>query len=116
SPWLREQQGAFPMALADLIRAVCGQCGVTPAEGTLDGLPNGTYLVQAFYADDLTGRQLIQWAGEAACRFARMTPEGKLAFGWYESSAVPGIGPAEEESARTGLRLAGAVLRTADGE
>ena len=116
SPWLREQQGAFPMRLADLIRAVCGQCGVTPAEGTLDSLPNGAYLVQAFYADDLTGRQLIQWAGEAACRFARMTPEGKLAFGWYESSAASGVGPAEEESARTGLRLAGAVLRTADGE
>lgn len=116
SPWLREQQGAFPMALADLIRAVCGQCGVALAEGTLDGLPNGEYPVQSFYADDLTGRQLIQWAGEAACRFACMTPEGKLAFGWYESSAASGVGPAEEESTRTGLRLAGAVLRTADGE
>ena len=116
SPWLREQQGAFPMTLGELIRAVCDQCGVVLAEGTLDGLPNGAYSVRAFYADNLTGRQLIQWAGEAACRFARMTPEGKLAFGWYESSAASGIGPAAEDGVRTGLRLAGAVLRTADGE
>lgn len=116
SPWLREQQGAFPMALADLIRAVCGQCGVALAEDSLDGLPNGAYSVRAFYADNLTGRQLIQWAAQAACRFARMTPEGRLAFGWYESTAAWGIGPGEEKDARTGLRLAGAVLRTAAGE
>lgn len=116
SPWLREQQGAFPMTLANLIRTVCDQCGLALADGALDDLPNGTYPIQAFYADGLTGRQLIQWAAQAACRFARMTPEGKLAFGWYESSAASGIGPAEEENARTGLRLAEAVLRTADGE
>lgn len=116
SPWLREQQGAFPMALADLIRAVCARCGVTLAEGALDALPNGGYRVRAFYADDLTGRQLIQWAAQAACRFARMTPEGTLAFGWYRRSAASGIGPAEIENARTGLRLAGAVLRTAEGQ
>ena len=50
------------------------------ADGTLDGLPNGAYPVRAFYADDLTGRQLIQWAAQAACRFARMTPAGTLEF------------------------------------
>ena len=110
SPWLREQQGAFPMKLADLIRAVCGQCGVALAEETLDGLPNGAYLVQAFYADDLTGRQLIQWAGEAACRFARMTPEGKLAFGWYGASSLSGIGPREEKG--EGQRQAGYLSGT----
>ena len=74
SPWLREQQGSFPMALADFVRAVCAQCGVTLADGTLDSLPSGEYPVQAFYADDLTGRQLIQWAAQAACRFARICP------------------------------------------
>ena len=116
SPWLREQQGAFPMALADFIRAVCAQCGVVLAEGALDGLPNAGYEIQAFYADDLTGRQLIQWAAQAACRFARMTRSGMLEFGWYRGSAAAGVGPAENPDARTGLRLAGAALRTAGGE
>lgn len=116
SPWLREQQGKFPMTLAELVREVCTQCGVTPASGTLENLPNGEYEVQAFYADDLTGRQFIQWAAEAACRYARMTPEGCLTFDWYTASAASGIGPVEQPDARTGLRLAGMPLHTAAGE
>lgn len=116
SPWLREQQGTFPMALADFVRAVCAQCGVAPADGALDDLPNGAYPIQAFYADGLTGRQLIRWAAQTACRFARMTPEGRLIFGWYRQTAAGGVGPSAEEGVRAGLRLAGAALRTADGE
>ena len=108
SSWLREQQGSFPMALSDLIRAVCGQCGVLLADGTLDGLPNGAYPVRAFYADDLTGRQLIQWAAQAACRFARMTPAGTLEFAWYTESALTGIGPG------SGRRMDGAEPVRAD--
>ena len=83
SPWLREQQSAFPMALTDFIRAVCDQCGVTLEDDALTGLPNASYRIQAFYADSLTGRQLIQWAAQAAGRFARMTPAGELTFGWF---------------------------------
>lgn len=116
SPWLREQQGSFPMALADFVRAVCTQCGVALADAALTDLPNGTYPIQAFYADGLTGRQLIQWAAQAACRFARMTPEGQLTFSWYRQTAAGGIGPSTEEGVRAGLRLAGVALRTADGE
>lgn len=88
SPWLREQQGSFPMALTDFIRAVCDQCSVTLADDALTDLPNGSYQIQAFYADDLTGRQLIQWAAQAACRFARMTPAGELTFGWFTSQGL----------------------------
>lgn len=116
SPWLRAQQGAFPMTLTALIGAVCAQCGVALADGALAGLPNGEYAVQPFYADGLTGRQLIQWAAQAACRFARMDPAGRLTFGWYAGRGAAGlIGPSEGQ-ARMGLRLAGAVLRTAAGE
>ena len=88
SPWLREQQSAFPMALTDFIRAVCDQCGVTLEDDALTGLPNASYRIQAFYADDLTGRQLIQWAAQVAGRFARMTPAGKLTFGWFTSQGL----------------------------
>lgn len=88
SPWLREQQSAFPVALTDFIRAVCNQCGVTLEDDALTDLPNASYQIQAFYADNLTGRQLIQWAAQAAGRFARMTPAGKLTFGWFTSQGL----------------------------
>ena len=114
SPWLREQQGSFPMTLADFVRAVCARCGMTLADGTLDSLPSGEYPVQAFYADDLTGRQLIQWAAQAACRFARMTPEGTLEFAWYTESARTGIGPGGG-TVWTALNLAGQIFACADG-
>ena len=114
SPWLRQQQDAFPMTLTALVRQVCGQCGVPLADGTLDGLPNGSYPVQAFYADDLTGRQLIQWAAQAFCRFAHMTPDGSLEFAWYTESALQGIGPGSG-TAWAALNLAGQVYTCADG-
>lgn len=115
SPWLREQQSAFPMALTDFIRAVCDQCSVTLEDDALTDLPNGSYQIQVFYADDLTGRQLIQWAAQAACRYATISPAGKLTFSWYHSANFSGIGPGRDS--RPGLvRLAGAILRTASGE
>ena len=113
SPWLKAHQKDFPLALTAFIQQVCAQCGVSLADDALDGLPNGSYRVRAFYADDLTGRQLIQWAAQAACRYARMTPEGQLTFGWYtQPGAAWGVGPGTN-AARTQLRLAGQTLRTA---
>lgn len=116
SPWLREQQESFPMGLTAFIQAVCARCGVALADGALDGLPNGGYQIAAFYADGLTGRQLIQWAAQAACRFARMTPDGRLTFGWYADFAAVGIGPGTAAAEQTALSLAGQLLTTADGE
>src|SRR5699024_4958333 len=112
----REQQESFPMGLTAFIQAVCARCGVALADGALDGLPNGSYQIAAFYADGLTGRQLIRWAAQAACRFARMTPDGRLAFGWYADFAAVGIGPGTAAAERTALSLAGQLLVTADGE
>lgn len=116
SPWLREQQENFPMSLTSFIQAVCAQCGVTLADGTLDGLPNGGYQIQSFYSDDLTGRQLIRWAAQAACRFARMTPDGKLEFAWYKRTAATRIGPTPNADVRTALLLRGQMLLTSAGE
>ena len=115
SPWLREQQESFPMGLTAFIQAVCAQCGVTLADGALDGLPNGGYQIAAFYADGLTGRQLIQWAAQAACRFARMTPDGKLTFGWYAASDAA-IGPGTTYREGVVVLADGSVLYTANGE
>lgn len=116
SPWLRSVQGQFPMTLGALAQAVCAQCGVTLAEGALDGARNLDYAVQAFYADGLTGRQLIQWAAQAMGRFARMTPAGNLEFAWYTGFAGYGIGPGDDAAGvPTALGLSGPLLGTVDG-
>ena len=80
SPWLYDNQSSFPMTLLDFAKAVCAQCGVTLL---CDDLPNASYSVSAFYADDLTGRQLMQWVGQAAGRFLRARADGQLEFSWY---------------------------------
>ena len=115
SPWLREQQGAFPMTVKALVQAVCAQCGVEIVPGNLEAQVNTGYNVPAFYTDNLTGRQFIQWAAQAMCRFARMTPAGQLEFAWYTDHARSGIGPGGG-SAWTALDLSGQLLATADGE
>ena len=115
SPWLREQQGAFPMTVKALVQAVCAECGVEIVPGNLEAQINTGYSVPAFYADNITGRQIIQWAAQALCRFARMTPAGLLEFAWYTGHARSGIGPSEGEE-WTALDLSGQLLATADGE
>ena len=115
SPWLRDHQADFPMTIPDIVAAACEVCGVELAAGTVDGLPNADYQVQAFYSDGITGRQIVQWAGEAFCRFARMTADGRLEFAWYAARGYEMIGPSAE--LRPGyVRLADRILGTARRE
>lgn len=113
SAWLRSIQGQFPMSLWAFAQAVAARCGVEIANAALPR--SGDYQVQAFYADDLTGRQLLAWVAEAACTFLRATPSGRLEFAWYTEHVASGIGPTAGQ-ARTALSLAGELLATADGE
>ena len=92
STWLRSIQDQFPMTLWAFAGLVAQRCGVTIANNSLPR--NGTYLVQAFYADNLTGRQLLAWVAEASCTFLRATPDGKIEFAWYtDYNALQSIGP-----------------------
>ena len=92
STWLRSIQDQFPMTLWKFAGLVAQRCGVTIANSSLPR--NGTYLVQAFYSDNLTGRQLLAWVAEASCTFLRATPDGKIEFAWYtDYNASQSIGP-----------------------
>ena len=92
STWLRSIQDQFPMTLWAFAGLVAQRCGVTIANNSLPR--NGTYLVQAFYADNLTGRQLLAWVAEASCTFLRATSDGKIEFAWYTNySTSQSIGP-----------------------
>ena len=91
STWLRSIQDQFPMTLWKFAGLVAQRCGVTIANSSLPR--NGSYLVQAFYADNLTGRQLLAWVAEASCTFLRATPDGKIEFAWYTDYTSQSIGP-----------------------
>ena len=92
STWLRSIQDQFPMTLWKFAGLVAQRCGVTIVNSSLPR--NGTYLVQAFYADNLTGRQLLAWVAEASCTFLRATSDGKIEFAWYtDYSTSQSIGP-----------------------
>ena len=81
SGWLRANQAQFPKTIWQLVQLACQRAGVALASS---GLPiNSSYSVQAFYADDLTCRQIISWAAEAAGCYAHMNADGKLQFLTY---------------------------------
>ena len=84
SRWLAGLEN-WPYTLSEFVRMVCQACGVTLTESVL---PNGDYLIRPFAAEGITGRKLLQWAGQIAGRFCRATPEGGLEFAWYAPAPV----------------------------
>lgn len=95
SDWLRDNQSQFPMSLLTLVQYACSYCGVGLA--TTD-FPHSDLSVKAFYADDLTCRQILAWAAAIAGRFVRANTEGNLEFAWYEDSASIRLAPFRSNS------------------
>lgn len=81
SGWLHANQAQFPKTIWQLVQLACQRAGVALASSSLP--INSSYSVQAFYADDLTCRQIISWAAEAAGCYAHMNADGKLQFLTY---------------------------------
>lgn len=111
SGWLRDNQGKFPMSLLSLVQTACSECGLTLAN---TDFPNSDFQVQAFYADELQWVQILQWAAQAACRFVRCNSLGQIEFAWYTQAAGASISDSRDE-VQAAIRLAGDVLRTAQG-
>lgn len=112
STWLRSIQSSFPMSLWAFAQAVAQQCGVMLDSTALPR--SGDYQVQAFYSDNLTGRQMLSWVAEASCTFLRATPDGGIEFAWYIENPVTGIFPDATEH-WVALDLSGELLACADG-
>lgn len=71
----------WPYSLYELAFMVCDTCDL---ELVNTEIPNGSYMVQRFSAEGITGRQLMQWIGQASGRFCRATADGKVEFSWYK--------------------------------
>lgn len=123
SAWLKGLE--WPTAgypLLTFAKMVCEDaCGLKLATTSI---PNATMPVYQFYKAGVTGRQIMQWIGEIACRFCRANADGDLEFGWYTSSGVT-IQPGGERYFYSGAlsyedydvtAIDAVKLRLADGE
>ena len=92
SDWLRENQSRFPMTLARLSQDVCDYCGVTLSTTEF---PHDSLVVDAFYADDITCRQILSWVSAIAGRFVRANAAGAIEFAWYQYAPYYTVAPSE---------------------
>ena len=77
--WLNALNG-FPYPMQTFLQMVCEECGVSISD---EQIPNGDFLIGKFALTSVTGRQLVKWCAEMACRFAYANADGELVFGWY---------------------------------
>lgn len=79
----------WPYSVQEFAQLVCAQCGMTLAEAEL---PNGSFYLQPFAGENMTGRRLIQWIGQITGRFCRARADGILEFAWYTPNITLSIG------------------------
>ena len=92
SEWLRNNQGTFPMTLGELVVKACEYCNLTLATASF---PQSGIEVNAFYADGITCRQILAWAGAIAGRFVRANSSGEIEFAWYKDASDAIVGPSK---------------------
>ena len=80
SGWLRDNQALFPMTAMELLSYACSYCGVIYAG---DEFPNQNITINKFYADDITGRQILSWVAALAGRFVRANAAGEIELAQY---------------------------------
>lgn len=79
----------FPITLQDLVIKACEVAGVTLANSSI---PNGSYSItkQPSQWDTMTWHDVVSYCAQIGCCFARILPNGKLFFAWYETNNLPG--------------------------
>ena len=99
STWLATLD-SWPYTLYDFAVKTCQACDLALFNSQLD---NGSYLVQPFQAEGITGRQLMQWVGEATGNFVRATANGEIELAWYEIASAYSVGPSKLTSPKVVL-------------
>lgn len=75
----------WPYTIGRLLELVCEECGIEMEDAPL---LNGDYPVLQF-ARQVTGRQLIGWAAEAAGAYAHIGEDGRLTFSYFTENPTP---------------------------
>lgn len=95
SAWLSAHQDDFPYTVYQLVSQACSIAGVTL--GTSSWTFNAMS-VNAFYADGITCRTILQYAAEIACKFVRCNTSGQIIFDWYSAVSNQRIYPSSGTS------------------
>lgn len=102
SGWLRENQSLFPMTLYALVEYACAYCGLGFATATFHG---GDQSINSFYADDITCRQVLNWACAVAGKYVIANADGDLEFAWYKDATNITIRPNMTEVANAAFNV-----------
>lgn len=71
----------YPATLGKIVSDICSECSVTLLTSSFDG---SSYVVRTRpNSDGLTCRQVLAYAAQIACMFARMDDRGRLEFRWF---------------------------------
>ncbi len=80
-----ESSLSYPATLGEIVRDACFVCGVTLQSAAFF---NSSYVVQNRPNDkSLTFRQVLSWAAQIACSWARFDTYGRLRLDWYDPDA-----------------------------
>ena len=72
----------YPATLGTIVRDICSVCGVTLLTTTFS---NYQYIIEKRPSDDaLTCRQVLSYAAQLACCFARCDTFGRMELRWFE--------------------------------
>lgn len=91
-------QEDFPMELEDLVSEACTVAGV---QLYTTNFPKHDLMIQSFYVDNITCRDILSYAAEIACRFVRCDSNEKLIFDWYATKQNYRIYPTTVNDAET---------------
>lgn len=95
STWLAANQNNFPKTVYQLVSQACTLAGVTLGTSSW---PMSTMSVNAFYADGITCRNILQYAAEIAGKFVRCNVSGSIIFDWYTAVSNKRIYPSSGTS------------------
>ena len=95
SSWLSAHQDDFPYTVKQLVEQACTISGVTLGTSLWD---HSTMSVNAWYADGLICRNVLQYAAEIACKFVRCHSNGQIYFDWYSAVSNQRIYPSSGTS------------------
>lgn len=82
--WLLSLEG-WPYTVENFSDMVCHECGlqIVPVS-----ILNGSYPIQRFAGNGITGRKLLQWVAQISATFCRATADGYIEFAWYKQSTA----------------------------
>ena len=87
--WLGQWE-MWPYRVEDFASMACSACGLRLIT---ENLPNGSYPVEQFTAQGLTGTQLMQWVGQITGTFCRANADGQVELCWYTPVDRVVLGP-----------------------